>query len=594
MSPTRGMAVKRGIDGRKRLIDTVTSGAVALLATAVLIMVAFPLFRLLQRAYAESVGGAWAELFREPWFPKAVGNTLTVVGTSALIALGIAAALAWINEGTDARIGTFGEALPLVPLFLPAVAMAIGWVLLGNATAGFLNGAIRALLSPLGLSFQFDIYSYPGLILVYVLNLVPYAYLPIVAALRSLDPALEEAARVSGASPGRVFLTVSVPAILPALLGGFVLVLVVGFALYSVPVIIATRADIEIFSVRIIQAVRNTYPPAYEQAVLLSSMMFAVLLALWFIQRRVIGAGHFARVGGRSTGSSITNLGPWRLIARTGLILYLVFAAVLPLLALLIVSFQTFWVPDVFASQWTLDHFNRVLFGYPLGMASVRNSLTIGLVGGAVTVIVAAILIIYVQRRRTVLSQIADGVSKLPAAIPNTILAIAFIFGFAGPPLRLGGTMAILFIAYFIVYLPYASIASEASAAQIDISLEEASLLSGATESRTFRKVVVPLMAPGLLAAWALVFVRVVGDLAVAVLLGTGRNPLIGFVLLDVWDQGVFNRVAALAVVMTLITMPIVLIMMRLGKPKWRRLAQQRRPASSSAMSEVPERQVAA
>lgn len=553
----------------------------ALVAIGVLGLVLYPLGRMAVRAFEGFNNQRWQSLVTEPWFGGMLRDTVVVVGASAVIALLVAALLAWINERTDAGIGLLGDILPLVPLFLPTVAMVIGWVLLANPEVGLLNGPLRAGLDLLGISYEFNIFSYPGLILVYVLNLVPFAYLPIVAAFRSMDPSLEEAARVSGARASRVLRTVSLPAIGPAMLAGLLLVTVVGFALYSVPVIIGTRPNIDILAVRIIRSIRQTYPPAYDDAVLLSTMLLALLLMLWVAQRRLVGSGQFARVGGRATGSSRIGLGRWRWPMRSLLWLYVALAAVLPTLALGIVSFQTYWQPDLLASEWTFDHYERILFGYPTGQRSVENSLLLGLVGGGITVLVAALIIVYAHRRRNLLGKFADGVAKLPAAVPNTVLALAFVLALAGPPFHLGATLLILGLAFFVVYVPYASIASEAAVASVDNSLEEASAVSGAGEGRTFTRILVPLMAPGLFAAWALVFVRILGDLPVAILLGTGRTPVIGLVLLDVWDQGIFNRVAALALVMTAITVPVVVVMMWLGRPRWRR-AKPARPAGGA------------
>lgn len=541
------------------------------LSLLVLILVLYPVLTMLSRSFSAESIDSWRELLAAPWLAGMVFDTLFVVLTSALLALLIAALIAWINTRTDAGIGIFGDALPLIPLFLPIVAMAIGWVMLANPKVGFINGFLAATIGRLGIDFQVNIYSYAGLIFVYTLNLVPYAYLPIAASFRSLDPSLEEAARVSGASPLQVFYNVALRSIMPAILAGLVLVSVVGFAMYSVPTIIGTRSNIDIVAVRIIRSIRNVYPPQYDIALLLSTILFIFLAALWMFQRRMTGTGNFAKVGARSPRSAVVNLGRWKWLARSVLLVYVLLAAILPIVALVLVSFQTFWQPDVFSSTWTLKHHQHILLSYPLGLKSIQNSLLLGLGGGAVTVLIAAVVMVYAYRAGNRLGRFADAVAKSPAAVPNTVLAVAFIFAFAGPPFRLGGTLLILGLAYFVVYIPYASLVSEAAVAQVDRSLEEASSLSGASEGRTFRGILLPLMAPALFAAWALVFVRVLGDLSVAVLLGTGRTPVIGFVLLDVWDQGSFNRTASLALIMTAITMPIVMLMIRLGQPRWSR-----------------------
>lgn len=553
--------------GRARVagLSTVVMWAVLLFAVALIV---YPMAIMVGRGF--SGGNSWADLFSQPWFPAMLRDTTIVVGLASVFAVLIATLLVWINERTDARLGVLGDILPLIPLFLPTVATVIGWVMLANPEVGFLNKLLEKALGPLGIDFAANIYSYPGLIFVYVLITVPFAYMPILAAFRNLDPSLEEAARISGAGPWTVFRTVSIPAIAPSMFGGFVLVCVVALSLFSAPVILATKPGIEILAVRIVYSVRGAYPPAYDFAAMLSLIMLAVLLALWILQRRIISEGNFAKVGTRGAGGHLTTLGPWRWLGRATLLLYILFAAVLPVLALVLVSFQNFWSGDIIGSGWSLRHYERVL-GAPSGIIAVKNSLFHGLVTGAITVLAGALLMVYAHRNRNWMGRIAETVGKVPAAISNAVFGVAFILALGGPPFNLGGTVYILMAAFFVVYMPYAAITSETAVSTIDRSLEEAAAVSGARETQRMTSVILPLMTPGLFAAWALVFVRIVGDLPLAVLLGTSDTATIGYLLLDVFEQGTFGTVAALSLMMTAISVPIVLIMLRLGSPRWKR-----------------------
>lgn len=533
-----------------------------------LFLIAYPIGTILVRSLRD--GASWGELVSQPWFGRLVLDTALVAGLSSATAVAIATLLVWINERTDAGVGAFGDILPLVPLFLPTVATAIGWVMLANPEVGFLNTLLASILDPLGIEWTLNIYTYPGIIFVYTLIAVPFAYLPILAGFRNMDASLEEAAMVSGARPFRVFRSISMRAIGPSLFAGFVLTTVVTLSLFSAPVILATRGGLEILAVRIVYSVRGAYPPAYDQAAMLSLMMFGVLLTLWLVQRRLFAQGNFAKVGHRGATSQLTRLGRWRPVARSTFVVYVLLSAVLPVLALLLVSFQNFWSGNPFSTGWSLRHYSTVLGG-ATGSSAVRNSLFHGIVTGGLTVLVAGMLMIFAHRARTWLAAVAGGVAKIPAAITNTVFGIGFILAFGGPPFGWGGTTMILMVAYFVVFMPYAAIATEVSVSQIDTSLEEASWVAGAREGRTISRIVIPLMLPGIFAAWALVFVRIIGDLSLAVLLGTGRTAVIGYVLLDVFEQGTFGSVAALSLLMTAIAIPIVLLMLWLGVPRWRR-----------------------
>jgi iron(III) transport system permease protein len=504
-----------------------------------------------------------------------IRDTSTIVVVSSLIAVFIGGVLAWINERTDAGMGTLADALPLVPLFLPAVALAVGWVILASPKVGLLS----PILEPLGL----QIYSGAGLTLVYVLLAVPYTYLPVVSALRSLDPSLEDAARMSGASTLRVLRTISLPAVAPALLSGFVLAVIVGAGVYSLPAIVGQGTEIDIMSVRIVRSIQNTYPVDYGTALRLSTILFLVLFVLYVLQRGMVANQRFARVGGQAARVSRIRLGKWRWPVRALSIAYIFLAAVLPMAAIIIVSFQRYWQPDLFADNWTLKNYTEAISGTYGAFLALKNSVLVGLVASAAIVLVTMLILTYVRHSKSFVGRLATAASRMPAAVPNSVLAVAFIFALGGPPFNLAGTLLIMGLAYFVIFLPYAAISLESSSAQIDRSLEDASYLCGASKSRTFVRVFIPLLRPGLLATFALVFVRIVGDLAVAVLLGTGQTPLVSALLFEVWAEGFFTQVAVVSLMMTVVTATIVIVLLWLSKPAWvRRVSSARKRAAGT------------
>ncbi|WP_262107316.1 iron ABC transporter permease [Arthrobacter sp. Marseille-P9274] len=536
------------------------------LSVLVIFLVAYPLVQMFQRA-----GGpfdAWAQLISEPWFSGMLLDTAAVVGISAFLSLAIGALLAWVNERTDAGLGPVGDALPLIPLFLPAVALAVGWVALASPEVGLLSN----ILEPLG----FQIYSTAGMVLVYVLLTVPYTYLPIVSALRSLDPSLEEAARASGASTLRVVWTVSLPAVAPSLLSGFILATIIGAGVYSVPAIVGQNTDLDIMSVRIVRSIQNSYPVDYGTAVRLSVLLLAVLLVLYYLQHTVISKQRFARMGGQAPKVARIALGRWCWPVRMLGILYILCAAVLPLAAVIYLSLQRYWQPDIFAPNWTLENFSVASAGAGGAMEGIRNSVILGVGAGMIVVLAATMILTYARQSNNWVSRVANGAAKFPAVVPGSVLAVSFIFAFGGAPFDLGGTLLIMGMAYFVSFLPYAVISLEGTSAQIDGSLEDASRLCGAGQGRTFGQVVLPLLRPGLLATFALVFVRIVGDLEVAVLLGTGQTPMASALLFQVWSEGFFTQVAAIAVMMTAVSAVVVIFLMWFSRPGWVRKMQAR------------------
>lgn len=557
VQPLPDPQVRKGLG--KKLHSAAFGSLLVALSVLVIFLVAYPLIQMFQRAAGPL--DAWAKLIAEPWFFGMIRDTVLVVGTSAVLSLAIGALLAWINERTDAGLGPIGDSLPLIPLFLPAVALAVGWVALASPKVGLLSG----FLEPLG----FQIYSTAGMVLVYVLLTVPYTYLPIVAALRSLDPSLEEAARASGASSLRVIRTISLPAVAPSLLSGFILATIIGAGVYSIPAIVGNGTGMDIMSVRIVRSIQNTYPIDYGTAIRLSALLFTALLILYYVQHTVISKQRFARMGGQAPKVARIALGRWRWPVRMLGILYIVFAAILPLAAVIYLSLQRYWQPDLFAPNWTFQNFSVASAGAGGALEGIRNSVVLAVGAGFVVVMAATMILTYARQSNNWVSRVANGAAKFPAVVPGSVLAASFIFAFAGAPFKLGGTLLIMGMAFFVSFLPHAVISLEGTSAQIDGSLEDASRLCGAGAGRTFGHVVLPLLRPGILATFALVFVRIVGDLEVAVLLGTGRTPLVSALLFQVWGEGFFTQVAAVAVMMTAVSAIVVILLMWLSRPAW-------------------------
>lgn len=578
-SVERGSFFPPGRPGSRLSLYTV---AAALVVSVMALLIVFPMLRMIGRAFivdgSLNFQGA-ASVLGEPWLPRVLMNTAIAIGASTLLALIVGAVMAWLNERTDANLGVVGLVLPVIPLLMPGVALAIGWAFIGAPRVGFLNGILSGLplIGANGLNFGVDIYSWAGLIWVYSLHGVPYVYLVVSASLRNLDPSLEEASRISGAGLLRTLRRVSLPAIRPALLASTLLVIISGFAMFSIPTIIATTAQIDILAVRIVRLLRNDYPPRLDQAVVLGMIMLMVIAATWYAQRRVSAGGHFVTLGGRASSASRMPMGPWRLPAQALMVFYLCCASLIPLLALTLVAMQPYWTPEVEWSQLGFANFRAVLIEERMTAAAFRNSLFLSISGATIAMVIAAIAAIYVAQTQGWLSRIVDGVMKAPATISSLVLSVGFLVTFSGAPFFLAGSLFLLLMAYVVIHMPPGSIAASAAATQVGAELREASYVAGAAEGRTVRRIVVPLMLPGLAAGWAMVFVHMMGDLSASALLAGLRNPVIGFAILEIWEMGSFGLLAAFSTIMCLVITCVVLLMLWLVRARERGLPEGKR-----------------
>lgn len=543
-----------------------------LVSAVVTVLILFPL---LQAVATTFFPGGRLDLapvlavLNEPGLIPLLRNTVLLVIGSTAIAVAIGSVFAWLTERTDLGMAWLTRVLPIVPLLVPPIAGAIGWVLLTAPKSGFLNVWLRAALGWFGLVLAdgpLNVFSWPGLVLVYVLYLVPEAYLIVSAGLRNIDPALEEAARMSGSSPWRTLVRVTLPSVKPAIAAGAMLSLLTGFALFSVPVIIGPQAGIPVLSVRVVELMTAAFPPKTGAALTLGLFVLAMTGIAWWAQSRVMRAGRHAVIAGRGMRITAVRLGHWRGPARAVMLAFLLMTSALPFAALVIVSLQPFWTAVIRPASFTLRNYNR-LFAAEFSRSALVNSVVLGIVGATMGVLLGAVIAYYLERSRAPrVARIVDGATKLPGAVSHLIIGIAFVGSFAGPPFFLAGTTALLLLAYLVLYMPQATFSASAALAQVGRELSEASLMSGAAPGWTFVRVVLPLMRPGLAAAWVLLFVLMSGEITASSMLAGTRNPVVGFVVLDLWTNGSYSALAAFATLMSLITSTVVLGMLAITR----------------------------
>jgi iron(III) transport system permease protein len=540
-----------------------------LVTLAVCLAVAYPVAHVVAKIF-EHDGSHWrlTEIARTAVAHDtlvALWDTTAVVAAAGAGAFVIGVVLAFVNERTDARLGWAADILPVLPLLVPPVAGAIGWVFLAAPASGFLNSAIRSVLNHVGVHLTegpLHIFSWPGLIFVYMLYLTPFVYLPVSAALRSLDASLEEAARVSGAGPWETMRRVTIPSLRPAVGAALVYVVGTGFAMFTVPIVIGTQSGVSILPVKIVTAMTG-YPQNLSAALGLSFWIVVIVGGAWWLQTRLAAVGgRHATIGGKGAGTTFVRMGPWKWPARLGMILYLLATSVLPFLALLVVSLQPFWSPTILWHTLGLGNFRHMIHDSQLGVG-LKNSVMLGLVTATISILVAAVVISIVHSRRFHVGRFADGVMKLPLVLPHVVFAVALVLAFAGAPFHWSGTFFILGLGYLVLYLPQASVQASAGFSQVGAPLREAAAVAGAGPGRTFRSILLPLMTPQLAAGWALLFVLMAGDVTASVMLAGSKTPVVGFVIVNEWETGTFAGIAALSVIIAAVSSLIVLTVLR-------------------------------
>ncbi|MFF4835200.1 ABC transporter permease [Streptomyces sp. NPDC001315] len=553
-----------------------------LLALAAIVLTVIPLGAVVLKLFF--TGGSFTldplrRTLEHPDLGRTVLDTLTIVLASTVIAVVVGGGLAWLNERTDARMGLLSDLLPMVPFLVPPIAGSMGWIMLFAPEAGYVNNAWRWFLGLFGTENAdpvMNIYSWHGMVFVFSVYGVAFTYMMIAPALRTLDSNLEEQSRISGAGALGTLRKVTLPSVMPAVVAGALLWIWVALVTVDIPVVIGTPADISMLSNEIVTALRNTFPADRGLAVGLSSIISVAVMIVWFLQTRVLRGNRHATMGSKGTRTVPLKLGRWRTPARALMVLYVLLTTVLPFGGLLVVALTGTWQPSIQWDRISLDGYTTLLSN-PQMQAGLRNSLLLALAAATVVALVTAVVSLYIRRAGPVLGRVVDAGIKLPATLGTLLLVVGIVLTFTGSPFWMAGTVTILFLGYLLLNIPNASITSDAAVAGVGEELTEASAISGAGEWRTFWRVVLPLLIPGLVGSWAIVFVRVMGDVTVSSLLAGVTNPVIGYQILETQQNGSTSQVAVLASVLTVVSAVVVFLAVWYGRRASRWAASERR-----------------
>jgi iron(III) transport system permease protein len=398
-------------------------------------------------------------------------------------------------------------------------------------------------------------------------HLSPLVFLLMVASFRSMDPSLEESAIMSGASLFTVFRRITVPLARPALYAAILIMAVRGLESFEVPALLGLPGGVWVFTSRIWQALKNL-PPSYGQAgALAMSLLVLTSIGVFWHARLAKRARHFQTVTGKAFRPRPVSLGIWRWPATAGILLYFVVAVILPFLVLAYASTQLFYSPP---SRYTLSHMNlsnygEVIHHTPVVATALKNTAILGLASATIVMLVAAVASWVVVRTRLPGRWLIDNLAFIPLTIPGLVLGVGILFVYLRLPFHIYGTLWILLFAYLTRYMPYGMRYSSTSMFQIGRELEESALTSGASWFQTFRRVVLPLLVPGLVAGWIYIVVVSVRELSSTIILYSPGKEVMSIVIWEQFQNGDFPQLAALGVMMIGALVLLVAVAYKLG-----------------------------
>lgn len=536
-------------------------GAAALVAYLALV----PLVYLLWGTFFDSGGVTFrhfAEAYTEVGLFEMVGNSLIFSLGSTVVAISIGTFLAYLNVRTDIPLRTVFFAAALVPLIIPGILYTISWIFLLSPRIGLLNTVMEPIFGPRA----FDIFSLPGMILVEGLHLSPIVFLLMVAAFRSMDPALEESAMMSGARLPTIVRRITLPLARPALLSAILVMAVRSLESFEVPALLGIPNGIWVFTSRIWRAL-DSFPPGFGVAGAYAVSLLAITSVGVVIHGRLSRRGKaYQTVTGKGFRPRPLELGRWRRPAAAAVLIYFALAVVLPLFILVYTSTQPFYsVPSLDSlSRAGLDNY-LYIFNHSQAKRALINSLILGIGSATAVMLVMAVIAWMTVRTRLPGRSLLDGLASFPLAIPGLVMGVALLFVYLRFPVPVYGTLLILFIAYFTRYMPYGIRYASTSMFQIGNELEESAQTSGATWWQTFRRIIIPLLMPGLLAGWIYIMMVSFRELSSSILLYSPGTEVLSIVIWEQWENGQFTQLAALGVIMVFILIALVFAASRLG-----------------------------
>ena len=493
---------------------------------------------------------------------EALFNTLVACGGGTIIAVTIGLAFSWIVVRTNTPFKRFIAAASILPLFAPPLVAGVAWVILGSPKTGLINTMFKWA----HLDLHVDFYSLPGLIFVFGIYYAPYVYMFTASALRNMDPSLEEAAEISGASAFATLFSVTFPLIMPAIISGMLLSFIVMLGIYGIPAVLGAPTNINVLTTYIFK-LTNWSPPLYNTAAAVAIILMVVTGLLVFAQQKVLSGRSYVTVAGKAYRPRNLDLGPWRWLTFGFGITYLIVVAVLPTLALIVAAFRKFMFIRDAASlfdmkQYSLMHFHSI-FDNPLTLNSIYNAVEVGVITAVAGGTLAFAIGYTIHRSHLPGRRSIDLLSSLPVAIPGLVIGVAYLWAWIGIPGGLYGTIWILALAFIARFMPDTVKSLSTSFLQIHRELEEAAWVCGSGMLRTIRTIVLPLASPGVIAAMTLLFVLAIRELGSSLFLYTSNTMVMSVLLLDYYEGGNLGKTAAFSLVQT------VLLGVLIGGANW-------------------------
>jgi len=494
-------------------------------------------------------------------------NSLKLGFLTSLFAVLMGAPLAWLVTRTNLPFAKLFKTLFILPYMIPPFVGAIAWSQLLNRRNGYVN---RWIMSLFGLDrYVFNVNTLSGLVWVMALYLYPFVFITVVGALERMDPTLEEAARTCGSRTLRIMKDITLPLVAPSIAGGALLVFASSIANFGIPALIGMQGRVFVLTTMIYSYMHSGGFNGIAMASSLSVLLMGVSVGALLINNLYLKKKQYTLISGKSMRPTTLDLRAWKLPCLVLAAIVVFVTVILPFFSIALTSLLDAWGADITWENISLRNYRYILFEYKLTKDALKNSLLLAISAATISMILGS-LIAYISVKTKIRGRKAlETVAQIPYTIPGTVVAIAMILAWSGRyGINLYNTFWILLVAYVAHYTAFAIRTTSASLEQIHSSLEEAARISGGSWLKSLRDIVIPLIRPGLVAGWFLIFMPALRELTMSILLWGPKTVTIGVAVFEMQEAGYVQISAAFATLLLIIVITGNLIVKWLTKGK--------------------------
>jgi iron(III) transport system permease protein len=523
------------------------------------LFVLYPMFYIFQASFLSPETSqfsleSYQKIFSKPFYLRCLRNSLWVSAMAMIFSLAVGIPFGFFTARFHLPGKSILKTLATLPLILPTFIGAEAWILLLGR-----KGLLTQLFHQIGISVP-TIYGWPGIILVFTLQFFPYVFMMVSASINSIDRSLEESARNLGASSWRVFRTVTLPVVTPAIFGGALIVFYLSIENFGVPTLIGE--DYKVLAVQAYNEFISEMGGNPSMAGALSMVLVSITLTITILQKYWVERRSYAMSSLRPP--EIRRLKPLPTFLIWSFCAFFVFLSLFPFLVVIVSSVTKTQGPVMYFGQFSLKNLANAI---QIAPRPIFNSFFLATVTTLIGMVFGLAVSYLVVRRRGPATYLLDLLVLFPLIIAGTVLGIALAVTYNKGRIVLTGTWMILVLAYFIRKVPFSIKTTSSILQQIDASMEEASINLGVPPLRSFLKVIVPLMLPGIAAGAIIMWVTTLAELSSTIVLYYGPWTTMTVQIFQYIGSGDFGPASAYGTVLIIaVLIPLFILNKVLGK----------------------------